>query len=513
MKFFLVTHKWLGLITSLFIIAFSISGIFLNHRRLISKLDISRSILPKEYNYKNWNNSAVKGSFKLSPDSILLYGGSGIWLTDSLHTDFSEFTKGMKKGTDNRNTVNIVKTDNDDIFTLSTFDLYKLDTEDNVWVNYSSYLDTKERLSDIAVKGDSIVVITRSNAFLSTPPYNNFEKLELQAPIGYKNDLSLFRAMWTLHTGEMYGLIGILIVDFIGIVFIVLSITGIIILFSPKIIKRLKRKENKKKHVSFLKSNFKWHNKFGAWFLILGIIVIVSGIFLRPPALILIVRDKISPLPFSVQDTPNAWFDKLRNIRYDSYLKEWFMYTSDGFYSMEKLTSMPKKIQKAPRVSVMGVTVLEEISPTLWVVGSFNGLYYWDRRSNMSVNIAQMRPLYLDGVRINGNLIEEQYNVIGSIDASGYSKDFPSKEVAFSYSTGALTFGSNEPFAKMPDIVKNIPMSLWHVSLETHVGRIYTFLVGSILGESLFIFISGIIITFIYISGYIVYLKKKRRKK
>lgn len=124
-----------------------------------------------------------------------------------------------------------------------------------------------------------------------------------------------------------------------------------------------------------------------------------------------------------------------------------------------------------------------------------------------------MHPLYLEGKKINGDLIEEQYNVMGSIDVTDYSNDFPSKEIIFSYSYGALMLGNNQKFSLMPEIIKNTPMSLWYVSLETHVGRIYTPIVRSILGESLFISISGITITFIYISGYIVYRNKLRKKK
>ena len=513
MKFFIKSHKWIGIFASLFIIVFSISGIFLNHRQAISSLDVSRSILPETYSYTNWNNSAIKGTFRLSPDSILVYGGSGIWLTDSLHSEFYDFTAGIYKGADNKNTVNIVKTKANDIFAISTFDLYQLETESNKWINLTSVLGTDERLSDITTRGDSLLVMTRSHVYVSTLPYTSFEQIELQAPIGYKNEISAFRAMWTLHSGEMYGLIGKLWVDFIGVVFIILSITGIILMIFPKLIKRVKDRSKKKKYVNIQKSNYKWHNKLGAWFLLGGIIVILSGIFLRPPAMIFIIRDKIKPLPYSVQDTPNPWFDKLRNIRYDNHAKEWLMYTSSGFYVMDELNSLPQQETKAPQVSVMGVNVLEEFSPSLWIVGSFSGLYYWDRGHNMSVDVTQMRPLHKDGVRVNGALVEEQRNVIGSVDVSGYTNDFPSKEIVFSYSHGALSIGKPEEFAKMPEEIKKTPMSLWHVSLEAHVGRIYTPIVGSLLGESMFILISGVLMLVIYITGYIVYRRKWKRKK
>lgn len=514
MKTFIKIHKWLGLLIALFMIVFSLSGIFLNHRHAIAGFDVSRSILPDAYKYKNWNNSAVKGSLKIAPDSILLYGGSGIWLTDSLHSQFTSYVKGIQEGSDNRNTINIVKTNNNDIFAVTTFDLYQFNKKEQKWDIKTDLLNAKaERLADISFKGDSIVVLSRSHAYISQFPYTSFKELEIKAPEGYKKEVSMFRAFWTLHSGEMFGHVGKLFVDFIGIVFIILSITGIILLFFPKIIKKAKDKNKKQKYSRFFKSNLKWHNKLGAWLLLFSIIVIVSGIFLRPPAMIFIIKDKMKPIPGTMHDTENPWFEKLRNIRYDRYSKEWFMYTSDGFFKMKSLSDQPEAIRKAPRVSVMGVNTLEEIAPNLWVVGSFSGLYYWEKQSGMSVDITQMRPLFLGDKKMTQNIVEPQRGVIGGVDVSGYSKDFANKEIIFSYSSGALSVGKPDAFALMPDEVKNSNMSLWHVSLEAHVGRIYTFMVNGVMGESYFILLSGIMSLLVFISGYIVYWKRHRKRK
>lgn len=514
MKTFVKIHKWLGLLIALFMIVFSLSGIFLNHRHAIAGLDISRSILPDTYEYKNWNNSAVKGSLKIAPDSILLYGGSGIWLTDSLHTEFTPYVKGIHEGADNRYTINIIKTERNDIFAVTTFDLYQFDESQQKWNLKTDLLDAdEERLADISFKGDTIVVFSRSHAYISTYPYTSFEKIELKAPEGYQKEVSMFKAFWTLHSGEMFGLIGKLFVDLIGIVFIILSVTGIILLFFPKIIKKIKEKSRKQKYSQIFKSNLKWHNKLGAWFLLFSIIVIVSGTFLRPPAMIFIIRDKMKPIPGTMHDKDNPWFEKLRNIRYDHYSNEWFMYTSDGFFKMKSLSQQPELIQKAPRVSVMGVNVLEEIAPNLWVVGSFSGLYYWEKQTGMSVDISQMRPLFSGEQKIAQNIVEPQRGVIGGVDVSGYSIDFSNKEIIFSYSVGALSVGKPDLFAPMPDEVKDSKMSLWHVSLEAHVGRIYTFLVNDVMGESYFILLSGIMSLLVFASGYIIYWKRHRRRE
>lgn len=513
MRAFLKIHKWLGLPLAFFLIIFSLSGVFLNHRQGISTLDVSRSILPNNYKYENWNNSAIKGSFQISKDSIILYGGSGIWLTDSLQSDFTPLMDGMLVGADNRNTINIIKTNENDIFAITTFDLYKLNLASKQWIRKTDLLTESGRLADITHQNDTLVVLNRSHAYISVSPYQSFEKIELQAPEDYKNEVPLFKTFWTLHSGELFGFAGKLFVDFIGVIFIILSVTGIILLFCPSLLKKVKEQKTKKRFSGFLKTSSKWHNKLGAWFLVFSIIVILSGIFLRPPAMIFIIRDKTEPIPGTVYDTPNPWFEKLRNIRYDNYSKDWFIYTSDGFYQMKNLTDQPVRIQNAPRVSVMGVNVLEEIAPNLWVVGSFSGLHYWERRSGMSVDISQMRPIFLDGTPVRYEHVESQRGIMSGIDVSGYTSDFPGQEIVFSYSSGALSVGKPQAFTRMPDAIKDTRMSLWHLSLEAHVGRIYTPIVNGIMGESYFILFTGLGSLIVFITGYIVYYKRKVKRK
>jgi len=95
-------HKWIGIVFTLFIVLFSVSGIILNHRELLSGVDVNRKLLPAQYEYNNWNNAAVKSTLKVSNDSILIYGNIGIWLTDSVQSRFTDFNNGFPKGIDNR---------------------------------------------------------------------------------------------------------------------------------------------------------------------------------------------------------------------------------------------------------------------------------------------------------------------------------------------------------------------------------------------------------------------------
>ncbi len=495
-------HKWVGLFFTFFLLMFAISGIFLNHRRAIASVDIPRSILPSGYHYINWNNGAVKNSIKLSPDTVLLFGGSGVWLTNPTHSYFEPFVKGMKKGADNMNISNIIQSPDNDFFAVTTFDLYRLNKATDTWENYSDKVKSHDRFTDLAISGDTLVVMSRSHLYLSTAPYTQFIKKQLPAPQGYVKKATLFRTLWTLHSGELFGFAGKIIVDFVGILTIFLCVTGIIITFWPSFIKRNKNKGLKSTgNITLLKSSFKWHNKLGGIFFILLLIVCISGMFLRPPLMIAIIRAKTTPIPGTTLSSSNPWFDKLRCLRYDIHDKEWILYSSEGFFRFKTFDEEPQKMDTAPSVSVMGINVLNQQDSTTWVVGSFSGIYRWNKQTGESFDFSTGKP------------IEHRRSGIPTLtDAvSGYSNDFSNKEVVFEYGPGARISTTGEQFTPMPSTNDKGRISLWHLCLEIHVGRIYSPILGFI--SDMFVFLAGTLLLIILISGYLIYRKGKKTKK
>lgn len=495
-------HKWIGLFFSFFLLMFAISGIFLNHRRAISSVDIPRSVLPSGYHYKNWNNGAVKNSIKLSADTVLLFGGSGIWLTNPTHSHFEPFVKGMKKGADNTNVSNIIRTPGNDFFAVTTFGLYRLNQSADAWENYSDKVESHDRFTDLALSGDTLVLMSRSHLYLSAAPYTHFVKKQLPAPQGYVKQATLFRTLWKLHSGELFGFAGKIIVDFVGSLTIFLCITGIIITFWPNLIKRKKKKGLKSSgNITLLKGSFKWHNKIGGIFFILLLIVCISGMFLRPPLMIAIIRAQTAPIPGTTLNSANPWFDKLRCLRYDTYDKEWILYSSQGFFRFKTLDDEPQKINAAPPVSVMGVNVLNQQDSTTWVVGSFSGIYRWNKQTGESFDFftgipVERRP---PGMPTFTNAV------------SGYSNDFFNKEVVFEYGPGARIPITNEQFTPMPVNSGKGRISLWHLCLEVHVGRIYSPIIGFF--SEIFVFLAGTLFLIILISGYLLYRKTKKAKR
>ena len=120
-------HKWFGLLFCFFILLFSLSGIILNHRTLVSQIDISRKYLPSLFEYKKWNNNFLRGTISLQKDTntVFIYGSAGIFKSDKQATFFKEFNKGFPQGVDNRNIQAMAETPSLELFAAAQFTLYQ----------------------------------------------------------------------------------------------------------------------------------------------------------------------------------------------------------------------------------------------------------------------------------------------------------------------------------------------------------------------------------------------------
>ena len=524
-------HRWFGLVLSVFMLVFCVSGIILNHRQLFADCDVSRSILPPAYHIQNFNNGVIKGSIRIdghadlasaggikaSDDTILAYGYGGIWLTDTKMKSWKDFNKGLPENVDGRNIRNMVQTKNGEIWCAATMDVYRFDGKE--WKMFP-LADNKERITDITLTKDStsIIAMTRSAVYeisgKKTDAANekrdaanekrdaisektNVTRKIIGQPEGFIPEVTLFKTVWHLHSGAFFGLTGRLVVDAIAIVLIILSITGIILFILPYRIRRQKRLQAREKMQKLGKQmvfNAKWHNKLGYTTIILTLWLAITGMCLRPPLMIPLAMNKTTE---KVKDG-NVWHDKLRAIRWDAAEENWLVSTSEGFLRVdEHFQHKPILLnkEKAPKVSPMGVTVFESDGKGGWLVGSFSGMFRWYPEKNLIVD-------YFTGKQN----IEKSMIPISNHLVSGYSKDFfGGKEVIFDYSKGA-SLGET---TSTPELLSATPMSLWNVALELHVGRCYSPFLGPL--SDLFVFISGLLITLVLLSGYII-LKRRKKK-
>gem|GEM_PF-1840121 len=207
-------HRYFGLVLAFFLLMFSVSGIVLNHPSLFSHINVGRNLLPKQYSYNNWNNGLFRGTIKWR-DKVLLYGNAGVWLTDSTAKAFMDFNKGMPHGVDHRNIRGMAIVPSGEVFAAGQYGLFRLDGR-KTWQAVELGLLHDDRISDIATRGDTLVVTTRSQVFVARAPYRTFQRIELALPDGDAPRFSVFRTIWWLHSGELFGIVGKLVVDAIA---------------------------------------------------------------------------------------------------------------------------------------------------------------------------------------------------------------------------------------------------------------------------------------------------------
>lgn len=537
-------HRWLGLVLSVFMLVFSVSGIILNHREVFSGCEVSRKWLPASYHIKNFNNGVVKGTVmkksaahSLSSencDSVLAYGCAGVFLTDSRLSTWQDFNAGLPESIDERNVRHVVKAKDGSLWCAALRDVYRYDENSHRWKKVE-LPGNEERIMDVALAKDSmtVVALTRSRVFTIVPfvQYGEIVKIGksssetyrveskiIPAPKKYEPKTTLFKLIWHLHSGEFFGLPGKLVVDAIALVLIVLSITGILLFILPYGIRRAKKLAAKARMKRLGKQfawNMKWHNKIGYVTIVLTLWIAITGMCLRPPLMVPLV---LSKLPQAVGEDGNVWQDKLRAIRWDAVQGDWLVSTSEGFLRVdEDFSQAPKMLPDAecPKLSPMGVTVWESDGKGGWIVGSFRGIYRWNP-VNHSLN--QILDYFTGKPSEETSMIPISDNLV-----CGYSEDFlGGKPLVFDFAKGvedakgqAVALCNDEPKTSrneesMSDLIcETAPMSLWNVALELHVGRCYSPFLGPL--SDLFVFLSGLLITLVLLSGYII--SHRRRKK
>lgn len=567
-------HRWFGLVLSVFMLVFCVSGIILNHREAFSGCEVSRKWLPASYHIKNFNNGVVKGtvvkksgSLAISEgfsDSILVYGCAGVFLTDYQLSTWQDFNAGLPKSIDERNVRHLVQARDGSLWCAALRDVYRYDENAQQWKKVE-LPGNEERIMDVALGKNSIqvVALTRSRIFEITPIASNidvsespsslassakggvsekspdiFEKKSggfsekvgtflgkyrveskiIPAPKKYEPKTTLFKLVWHLHSGEFFGLPGKLVVDAIALVLIVLSITGILLFILPYGIRRAKKLAAKARMKRLGKQfawNMKWHNKIGYVTIVLTLWIAITGMCLRPPLMVPLV---LSKLPQAVGEDGNVWQDKLRAIRWDAVQGDWLVSTSEGFLRVdEDFSQAPKMLpdDECPKLSPMGVTVWESDGKGGWIVGSFRGIYRWNP-VNHSLN--QILDYFTGKPSEETSMIPISDNLV-----CGYSEDFlGGKPLVFDFAKGvedakgqAVALCNDEPKKSrneesMSDLIcETAPMSLWNVALELHVGRCYSPFLGPL--SDLFVFLSGLLITLVLLSGYII--SHRRRKK
>lgn len=485
-------HKIVGLGISIFLMLFCVSGILLNHKSGISNINVDRSFLPSAYQYHNWNKGALRGTVDISQpgdSAVLFYGTTGIWQYKQSQKRFFDFNQGFPFGADSRNIRAVVVLPGGQLFAINDSHLYQQGLH-STWGHVMLPLEN-ENLSDLTTRGDTLVVVGRSHLFLSVAPYTSFSTITITQPDGYKPSMSLFRLLWGLHSGKILGVVGRFLIDLVAFVLLFLMLSGWLHWLFPKYINGIKKEGNRKRMaVMTMKQNRRLHEFVGRKTIWITLFVAVSGWMLRPPMMIPLTLIKLPTIQGTSLYGDNAWDDKLRMLRYDADQNDWLLSTSDGFYSLPNLHAVPKRIESVSMVSSMGVNVLQMDEYENWLIGSYSGMYIWNRYEDLVVD-------YFTGERVDPKAsLSASSRVVSGYIATPYSM------------RSVVEYEAGTECVEQPEILNTAPVSLRFLASEIHTGRIYSLFSGATL---CCVFILGALICWGIWSGWEVRRKKRDR--
>lgn len=384
-----------------------------------------------------------------------------MFLADSTATVIADFNDGLPSGADYRQIRNVTTIGNGAstrLFAVSPFALYRFG-EHGTWHTLPLALaDADERLTDVAAHGDTLVVLSRSHVYIATAPYTAFRRIDLPAPAGYKERATAFRTVWLLHSGELFGTVGKLVVDAIAVIIVVLILTGFVFFAMKKTRRRWRNKGLQMKHT------LRWHDLVGRKTIVATVLLCATGWCLRPPMMVVLALTKVPTLPFTTLKSYNPWHDRLRMIRHDAAVGDWLLSASDGIYALGTAIDAPRptRMASAPPINVMGMNVWQQRKDGRWLCGSFSGMHVWNRENDTSVDYFTGKP----SPKKNGA-------PFGKHAVAGYSADFRVPSTKKSATEIVTDYYEGTTAIAQPKRLGRLPMSLWNVALEVHSARIY----------------------------------------
>ena len=231
-------HRKLGIVAAFFIIFLSISGVALNHTTTLSlaQQPINSSLLLNHYGI------ASPSDVRVYQESTLIVTNNLLWLNDTLlHESKETFIAATF-------IPSVQETATQMVLAVTSNQVYLFDMKGNLIDQLGEELGVPQNISALFVDSNNVTVKSSEQYFRTTTDFIEWQEVHLmvepewitpeavteamliKAKLAYRSQfLTLERIILDAHSGRIFGLIGVLFMDFVAVLLILLSLSGIYI--------------------------------------------------------------------------------------------------------------------------------------------------------------------------------------------------------------------------------------------------------------------------------------------
>ncbi len=454
-KYSRVLHRYSGILFLLYFLVMGLSGVLLNHPKLISRLSVPSILVPQSHQLENGRRMAIRDSIS-TPGQLFIAGRGGVWQSRDQGLHFEPLGRGFPDSAYNRDTLSLHYDPADRrLFAGTRSGLYSYNFDEATWIPIARESIGRQDIVDLVQVGNRLLAVTRDAVFSaeSSSETVQFKEETLHFDQNSRPDkVSLPRFLLKLHDGSLFGLVGRLFADLIGLAMIFMTLSGFYYWISPY------REQRNTTAITFRKWCYRQHLNVGLYSILFLVLITLSGILIRPPFINPLNQIKLPEQLLALSRTTNQWRPQIDKAAYQSSTDQLWLATRSGFFKAKAdLEATFKQVDIAAPTSAMGTNVFAFMSDQTMLIGSFRGLYLCSLQGNSATPVTAPET---------GNQRP------GRIRATATIFDQQKPTFAVDYRRGLTPLDKGAEL-RLPKEFTSSPMSLWHFLFDLHNGRIF----------------------------------------